>query len=199
MCLCYSNGKYVSLLCIQNVIQRVCNLHVWIPFTFHRQTSSTKKTRKILHFHTFLLNHTFGYVLLENYLFATALEFPNMIPVKEYVNLEFNYKFVEQNWTKVGKMFTKRYFIRFKLEAIFVGKFLNFMSTALERSVNIPLNSIKFSITQRIEKFKINRNVNTVNLFSFSLVFVIKLQQWIKIGNVGEVHGWMEKTQYNLK
>lgn len=122
-----------------------------------------------------------------------------MIPVKEYVNLEFNYKFVEQNWTKVGKMFTKRYFIRFKLEAIFVGKFLNFMSTALERSVNIPLNSIKFCTTQRIEKFKINRNVNTVNLFSFSLVFVIKLQQWIKIGNVGEVHGWMEKTQYNLK
>lgn len=86
-----------------------------------------------------------------------------------------------------------------KLEAIFVGKFLNFMSTALGRSVNVSLNSIKFDITQRIEKYKINRNVNTVNLFSFSVVFVIKLEQWIKIGNVGEVHGWMEKTQYNLK
>lgn len=68
----------------------------------------------MLHFHTSLWNHTFGYVLLENYLFATAQKFRSMIPVKEYVNLEFNYKFVEQNSTKVGKMFTKRYFIRFK-------------------------------------------------------------------------------------
>lgn len=86
-----------------------------------------------------------------------------------------------------------------KLEAIFVGKFLNFMSTALERSVNIPLNSIKFGITQRIEKYK-NKQKCKYSEFVFIFVgFRKKLEQWIKIGNVGEVHGWMEKTQYNLK